>query len=460
MIGRMATILTPSGDTTGATDTAEIGAAVAPTGSKTVLLTGNWYTRAPIVMGQGAELAGEGAAVNGVTSMNPKGTVIHPVAAFTGGEVITLPNGTRGHRLRDFTIINDLGTGPNVDGIAAHGEVDGGMFELLAITKVTGHGLAWTQLNGMDADGVWIDRCMIQRPGLNGLHRIPNDANVRNVHVQYAGQAGDTTYRHAFYSTPSSTGNATFEGCRADLCVGSGWLLDHKGVYGDAIKLVGCSTERNAQSGVLIINSSPGGDDWRTPVIISGCGFGGDGTGTGPDGAHYGQGGDYAGIEVRGRNRVFISGTCVTVNNVDNPYGAPRWALIIRKDGSPGANVETIVWEGGRMNFAMAQGGSQPVLNHSLCDNLLIGPTVTYTGDYRDITPTCRAGKVTLNSSGQATVTTKWSWPNVLPLLTPLASPAGRLYVSSRSDGSFTIKSTAGSSDSGRAVAWMIAPGD
>src|SRR2546430_1512230 len=83
-----------------------------------------------------------------------------------------------GHRLRDFTIINDLGTGPNVDGIAAHGEVDGGMFELLAITKVTGHGLAWTQLSGTDGDGVWIDRCMIQRPGLNGLHRIPNDANV------------------------------------------------------------------------------------------------------------------------------------------------------------------------------------------------------------------------------------------------------------------------------------------
>jgi hypothetical protein len=163
---------------------------------------------------------------------------------------------------------------------------------------------------------------------------------------------------------------------------------------------------------------------------------------------------------VRGRNRVFISGTCVTVNNVDNRDGAPRWALIIRQDGSPGANVETIVWDGGRMNFAMAQGGTQPVLNHSLCDNLLIGPTVTYTGDYQDITPSCRAGKVTLNSSGQATVNTKWSWPSVLPLLTPLASPAGRLYVSSRSDGSFTIKSTAGSSDSGRPVAWMITPGD
>jgi hypothetical protein len=457
------TVLTPSGDQSGATDTAAINAALDPNVASTAVLlaAGHWFTNAPIVVGSGHLLAGEGGAVNGVTSMNPEGTVIHPIARFAGGEVVTLPDRIRGARLRDWSIINDLGTGPHVDGIVARGEVDGTLLSDLAVALVTGHGVAWVQSNGRDGDGCWIFRVMVQRPGLNGFHRIPNDANVENVHIQYAGEAGDPGNRHGFFTTPGSTGNATFVGCRADLCRGSGWVLDHKGVYGDAVKLIGCSTERNSQSGVLVLNSSPGGDDWRTPVIVSGCGIGGDGTGTGPGGHPSGPGGEFAGIEVRGKNRVFIDATTVTVNKVDNKQGAPRYALILRRAGTNQAQPETVAWSSGRMNFSTQQGGAGPILNHSLCDNLLIGPTVTYTGDYEDQTPTCRTGSATLGSGAAptTTVTTKWAWPSMLVQVTPRGFAAGRIYADSFADGSFKIKSSS-SSDAGLDVAWVITPGD
>jgi hypothetical protein len=49
---------------------------------------------------------------------------------------------------------------------------------------------------------------------------------------------------------------------------------------------------------------------WRSPVIITGCCFEG-------DGMNKGAGGEFAGSRVQGRNRVFIDGTIVMVNTLD-----------------------------------------------------------------------------------------------------------------------------------------------
>jgi len=48
---------------------------------------------------------------------------------------------------------------------------------------------------------------------------------------------------------PARRGNITYVHCRVDLCAAAGWLIDHKGSYGDATKLVGCSTERSLGDG-------------------------------------------------------------------------------------------------------------------------------------------------------------------------------------------------------------------
>jgi hypothetical protein len=184
-------------------------------------------------------------------------------------------------------------------------------------------------------------------------------------------------------------------GHRADLCAGSGWLIDHKGTFGDATKLVGCSTERNGGDGVLVTNSSAAGTDWRSPVIISGCCFEGDGTN-----GH--AGGEYAGIRVRGRNRVFIDGTTVMVNTLDVPAGAPKYSLGINRARSAPGRPETIEWASGRMNYPTGQGG-RAIQNHSIVDHLAIGPTVTQAGSHESTAISARTGKVTL-SGGAATV--------------------------------------------------------
>jgi len=443
--------LSPSGDTTGVADTAAVSAALASAapGSSVQLGPGDWFTSAPLQIPSGVELAGVKGGINGATSKAPVGSVIHPVAAFSApGGVLSLgPDAVIGARIRDLAIVSDLGSPADVDGIACHGNVNGLEVTHVSVALVTGHGLAfYTDSAGLDGDGLWLSRCMFQSTGKSGVYRPTGDANIHNVHVQLAGQAGGDD-GHGFFTTPSSSGNTVYVGCRADLCAGSGWLIDHKGSFGDATKLVGCSTERNSQDGVLITNSSAAGTAWRGPVIISGCCFEGDGMGGG-------AGGEFAGIRVEGRNRVFIDGTMVVVNTLDIKAGAPKYALGLGAVGSSPGQPETVEWASGRMNYSTGQGG-QAIDGPSLAHHLLIGPTVTQAGGYETTAIAPRTGQAVL-SAGTATVTSPWALPGSLIFLTSVspAGTAGALGVSGRAAGSFTISSSSGSDAS--TVAWMI----
>jgi len=440
--------LVPSGDTTGVTDAAAINAALGDVGAggSVLLGPGDWYTNAPLAVTAGAELAGVKGAINGPTARTPAGSVIHPVAAFSGRGVISL-SAVAGVRIRDLAIFNDLGTPANVDGISCRGNVNGLEVVHVSVTQVSGYGLAFYRAGGADGDGLWMSRCMFQQTGKSAVYRPVNDANIHNVHIQYAGAVAGAADGHGFFSDQGSAGNMTYVGCRADLCAGNGWVIDHKGTFGDATKLVGCSTERNSQDGVLITNTSATGKAWRSPVIISGCCFEGDGTGNR-------AGGEYAGIRVRGRNRVFIEGTTVMVNDHDVDAGAPKYSLGIDRAGSAGGRPETIEWASGRMNFSTGQGG-QAIRNPSLVDHLVIGPTVTQAGGYESTAVSPRAGSVTL-AGAAATVSTPWALPQSLIYLTNVgpSGTVGTPYVSSRGTGSFMIQSTSGSDAS--TIAWMI----
>jgi hypothetical protein len=444
-------VLTPSGDTTGAADTAAINGALSSVGAggSVQLEPGDWYTNARLSVPTGRELAGVKGGVNGATATGPAGSVIHPVAAFkVPGGVIDLANGVAGARVRDLAILNDLGSPADVDGIACHGGVVGTEIKSVSIALVSGHGIAFYRgAGGVNGDGLWMSRVMIQRPGKNGVHRPVADANIHNVHVMNAGRVAGAILGHGFYTTPDSSGNMIYVGCRADLSAGCGWLIDHKGTFGDATKLSCCSTERNEQDGVLVTNSSGTGSDWRAPVIISGCCFEG-------DGHNGGAGGDFAGIRVQGQNRVFIDGTAVMVNTVDAAAGAPKYSLYLQQAGSADAQPETVEWASGRMNYSTGQQG-EAIHNHSLCDHLLIGITVTQAGGYESRSISQRSGKVKL-SGGMATVSTPWAYGNSLIYLTNIgpAGTAGTLNVSARTTGSFTIRSTSGSDAS--TVAWAI----
>ena len=252
-------VLIPSTDKTGATDTAAINTALGNVGGggSVLLGPGDWYTDAPLDIPDGTELAGIKGGINGHTSTSPAGSVIHPVADFSGPGVLSL-SAVTGVRIRELAILNDMGSPANVDGISCHGNVNGLEILHVSVAMVSGYGLAYYQSAGVDGDGLWMSRCMFQRTGKSAVHRPVNDANIHNVHIQYAGNVAGPADGHGFFSDAGSAGNMTYVGCRADLCRGSGWLIDHKGSYGDATKLVGCSTERNSQDGVLITNSSAG----------------------------------------------------------------------------------------------------------------------------------------------------------------------------------------------------------
>ena len=442
------TIVAPSGDTTGATDVAAVNTALTNVGAggSALLAPGDWFTNAPLVVPGGAELAGIKAGINGATSTSPTGSVIHPVATFSGSGVISL-SGVTGVRIRELAILNDLGSPANVDGISCHGGVNGLEILHVSIALVSGYGLAYYQSGGADGDGLWMSRCMFQRTGKSAVHRPASDANIHNVHIQYAGNVAGAADGHGFFTAPGQSGNMVYVGCRADLCAGTGWLIDHKGTYGDATKLVGCSTERNSQDGVLITNTSAAGTDWRSPVIISGCCFEGDGN-------NGGSGGEYAGIRVRGRNRVFIDGTTVMVNTLDASAGAPKYALGINSIGTASGQPETVEWASGRMNYSTGQDG-QAIQNSALVDHLVIGPTVTQAGGYESTAISPRTGSVTL-AGGTATVATPWSFPQSLIYLTNIgpAGTVGTPCVSARGTGSFTIQSTSDSDAS--VIAWIV----
>jgi hypothetical protein len=443
--------LSPSGDASGAADTAAVSAALASAapGSSVRLGPGDWFTRAPLQIPTGVELAGVKGGINGASSKAPAGSVIHPAAAFSApGGVLSLgPDVVIGARIRDLAVVNDLGSPADVDGIACHGNVNGLEVTHVSVALVSGHGLAFYQDGaGLDGDGLWMSRCMFQSTGKSGVYRPTGDANIHNVHVQLAGQVAGTD-GHGFFTMPSSSGNTVYVGCRADLCAGSGWLIDHKGSFGDATKLIGCSTERNSQDGVRITNSSAAGTAWRGPVIISGCCFEGDGMAGG-------AGGEFAGIRVQGRNRVFIDGTMVVVNTLDAKAGAPKYALMLDEIGSAPGQPETVEWASGRMNYSTKQGG-QAIGNPSLADHLLIGPTVTQSGGYESTAIAPRTGQVVLKA-GKATVTSPWAFPGSLIFLTNVspAGTVGALAVSARAAGSFGISSSSRSDAS--TVAWMI----
>jgi hypothetical protein len=447
-------ILSPSGDTTGGDDTAALNANLA-SGTDTVLemLPGDWYTNAEVVIPDGACLQGYKGGVNGATSTGPQGTVIHPTADFGGSCVLSLVGPQKGNLIRDLAILNDLLTPANVDGIACRGDIGGLRLEGLSIANVTGHGVAFYQISGADGDGLKMRTVMIQRPGKNGVHRPTNDANIHDVHVQYAGNIDGVG--SAFWSSPNSSGNMHYVACRADLSYGYGWVIDHKGSYGDATKLTGCSTERNSKSGVLVTNSSGTGQDWRAPVQLTGCCFEGDGTGI-PAAGQPAVGGEYAGVQIQGRNRVYMDGTLVVVSKTDLPATCPKYSVALNQVGSAPGECTVLAINGGHLNYSSLQGG-RAILNHSLCDNLLIDPTVTQSGGYESDTVYRRSG-VALLSGGSVTVPTPWMLGSgVLDsnvLLTPYNNFAGKLYVSARSTGSFTIKSSV-ATDVGT-VAWLI----
>jgi hypothetical protein len=335
-------MLAPSGDTSGAEDTAAITAALAglPPGGMLSLAAGVFHTSGPIVPGPGQHLAGRhGAAPGGDGAAQDYGTVIKPVASWSSTHavagVISYPAPQCQGDLTDLWI--DCRAAPaGVDGVAACGGANAVSVRNVGVYAATGHGFAQYPNRSVTVDGWHLSFCLAQGCGADGFYGAYTDATLVDCHAQSC--HGDGFSIHG--------GNAKLIGCRGDLCT-NGFTLDVPagGGYNDATVLTGCGTQRNANNGLNVVNTSADGAADRAPVLVDGCSFGGDGTARAAGTAG-------AGIGVRGRNIVIIGSATVTVGTVDVSGGCPDYGLLTE---AAGAAVPILVAMGtGLLNGAVA----------------------------------------------------------------------------------------------------------
>jgi hypothetical protein len=245
-------------------DTAVIQAALtaAQPGDTIYLPAGTYRTSAPLTVPPGVTLRGShGDHFDNLTGWTQVNARIKPLATFSGVACILILDAPLGgyaaksceQRLLDLTLDGTALPGGNtVDGIQAQGTIRGMIYENLSIKKFGGHAIYFTY-NFSAPPG------LPQAPYSNRLRRIVasdcggNTYSFNNMtdstlmDVESIGSAG-----YGFFL--SGCGNSTLIACRAE------WnLRGFHIVPGNAqLSLIGCSTDRNTQNGMLITGGSAG----------------------------------------------------------------------------------------------------------------------------------------------------------------------------------------------------------
>jgi hypothetical protein len=288
-------------------DTTALQAALnaCPSGGTVYLPAGTYATTAPLTVPPGVTLRGaHGDHFDNLTGWTQTAARIKPLATFSGVAAILILDAPLGgyaaksceQRLYDLTLDGTALPGGNaVDGIQAQGTIRGMVFEHLSIKKFGGHGIFFTYNSGAPAG-------LPQSPYSNRLRRIVasdcggNTFSFNNmtdstlIDVESIGSAG-----YGFFL--SGCGNSTLIACRAE------WnLRGFHIVPGNAqLSLMGCSTDRNTQNGILVTGGSAG-----ATVVITNARLNRDGRNGGSGG------GNYAGLNVD-TTPAFVSATDVSV---------------------------------------------------------------------------------------------------------------------------------------------------
>lgn len=354
----------PSGDTTGATDTGFLNTTLGSLGSggSLWLAPGKWYVNGPITPLAGQRISGLHGATQSVggdsgdlgttiVAVNPPNGASWPATTGPFGDsvraVFAYASSTlRQGEISDLWIDCSNYTASNgLCGVAAVGDVRAIGLHNVGVYKAPSHGFLLAQDSDSNVpDGWYLNTCLADSCGTSGsgdgFSGRFNDATLLNCHAQNC--QGD-----GFMITSA---NAKLNGCRGDLCT-NGFTIDvfGGGTYNDATVLTGCGTQRNDQSGLNVINSSSGGNSYRAPVVVDGCTFGGDGY----DGGN-GQTSDYnAGIRVRGVNTVLIGSASVTVHTVGGIL-CPRYGLSMGVMANGTASPLLVTIATGLLNGAQA----------------------------------------------------------------------------------------------------------
>jgi hypothetical protein len=474
------TVVEPSGDTTGATDTASIQAAInaAPGGGTVYLETGIFYTNAPIVFGAKVVLQGSDSSFNwgsynggygnsataptgfqSTPPTPPSGAVIRPVAGWAQGAAVaaavllfTAPTHyiTEGPVLRNICV-DGVSLVATADGIQGYGAVADVMMTNVYVMRCTGWGIntaadpSAPAGYSINTPGTWkVHHSEVWKCAAGGINlNFVSDSDWIDVLVEGCNGNGWSI---------TSCDNSHWIGCRAEWSNGHGFHLTGTWLsaagYG-VLQCVfsGCTTDANFEHG-FFIDASTG----TAVVVLAGCSFHRDGNNATPA--------SWAGLAISQAAagnlhfQVIVRGLVTSATTGQAGVG-PAYGLSLAGTG---------VWLD--IDGARLIGNTGAVLLSGTPARLQVGPGMSYaTGDssgpavatpanWKSGTATLAAGTVTVANTCVTAASRIW-----LSVLTPGGTP-GAPYVSAVTAGtSFTIKSTAGASDTSVIAYRMDEPG-
>lgn len=317
-----------------ADDTAAIRSAIAAAqqsvyGGVVFLPVGQYVVTAPLVITRSDILIlGEGplATMGGAGFNDGDCTTIKPTAKWAQGSasqpacilfdaVIT---GTRINRcgVERLTILgSNLPPETQMHGIATYGAV--GAFSVTgciigSIANKSSCGITNTPSYWPTAQGSSIIRNLVQNVGGDGFDLASGDMTMEHCHAQVCGGNG--------ISITARAGDTRLADCRSDLSGRNGYYINvPHGQYLGMVQLANCSTQRNMENGIAIVNPTAGK---ISPVYLTGCVFQGDGRSSS----------SYAGIRLSGPVMATITGCGVHVNTVDVRSGVPLYAITVASD--------------------------------------------------------------------------------------------------------------------------------
>jgi hypothetical protein len=307
------TCVLPSGDTTGATDTANINGALGANldGQNVVLAAGHFYVNSTITIPPGGVLRGQFAnEVNAPSesSYHPWGSVITavptaPATAPSPFNPATTPGGNiyavvacvgqqaggyanPGDESKVYGLMidcsqvppsRDLTKAPNTDGLQIFGGISRSHLQRVLIAGPPGHG--FNMMNdgfGNGPDAAHLDRVNVRKAGGDGFH------HMRISDCTYYDCLAENCTSSGFYVENGS--NGVWTNCRAEHNIVNGYYYTCSSVgHGSGVaRFVGCSSDRNGAHGIYITTNAPSPTSAAPtnalPLVLSGCTFRRDGT--------------------------------------------------------------------------------------------------------------------------------------------------------------------------------------
>lgn len=255
-------MVSPSGDSSGATDVTNVQTALnkAATGTEVLLLPGIWTFNATVTIPVGTWLVMQ-------QGYRATGSVINVTNNFSGSSVIAFAAGTPCGGVRGLALNGSAYSAGTLDGIDCLGACNQGTIIGVNIGHFTGNGITIASLSSNNPDGWYLHQISSHNNGGDGVHwDYCVDGQMDVFHLDHntghglsLGTMNNCTFSNGKCQQNSSSGygltggyvksNATFSGCFSENNGTDGWNFSGASGSEGSIQLIGCSTRDDGTSG-------------------------------------------------------------------------------------------------------------------------------------------------------------------------------------------------------------------